>query len=205
MSNHISALSFKHSQVLYDNVKPNESVLWTGLSQKVCSPRAIIAQLGFAIVWLSIIFYNFFASPAAEDMSLKEQLFSLPFIAAGLFIVFRALKPKNKIRPTLYALTNKHAYMIYPHRDHRNETFPIHKMTRLSLRTNTDDTQSIVFDIKEAVQTKAYAATGGRNARKQFHKRVQANKAIGFLHIHQAEEVLEQLKRLNAAIVVEED
>jgi len=203
MPDHFENLSHKQSQTLYDTIKPNETVLWTGTPVKSKWEKKTTLPVIFGILWLFALLYIFILSEGGQNMEWKERIIGLPFLLIGLHSFRQSLQKRKKNKSNLYALTNKHAYMIYPDRAVRNDTFPMSELKEIWLKQNKNATQSIVFDVKKKVTRKVPAATGGRNMRSQFTRIPNhPKKVLGFLNIYNADEVIKMLKKINSSLII---
>ena len=203
MPNHIEELSFKQSQTLYDTIKPNETVLWTGTPLKKNWDKKTILPLGFSFLWLSALVYIFMVTKQGQEMVWKERLIALPFLLIGLQSFVQVLRKRKQNKSNLYALTNKHAYMIYPDRAVRNDSFPMHALKEIWHTQNKDATYSIIFDVKKKVTRKIPSTAEKRNTRRQLNRIPHHHKKVlGFLSLTNSDEVLKRLQEINSQLVI---
>ena len=94
---------------------PDERLLWWGKPQKLHGPRGTgmvfgVLFLGFSCFWevMALQIVAFGAGP----IGLIFPLFGLPFIFAGMKMLFPGLMSGGRLRDTVYAITDRRALVV---------------------------------------------------------------------------------------------
>jgi len=172
-----------------DELNPGERLLWSGQPQQGLMLRPADAlMIPFSLIWGGfVIFWQFDA--VSMRASFFSQLWGLPFVAVGLYIIFgRFFVDMAQRAETYYALTDQRAIILSGLFNQNVKTLKLQNLPEINISSGRDGRGTITFGTSHPLAW-MYSAGG-------FPRSARYYTAPSFEAIEDVRTVYQQIKRL---------
>lgn len=144
---------------------PDEKILWQGHPDRHFRLRKRnIALSVFGLFFLGSSFFMIIMAPGMSgpaNMPLFILLFELPFLAAGLYMVFGVhFFDTWKRAHTVYTLTNKHAFIATDTTGKKLKSYPIDAQTPITFKPGPPDSVFFATELRARNRTSSTVPVG---------------------------------------------
>jgi hypothetical protein len=132
---------------LYKNLRPGETVLWSGKPKSGLVFRGLdIFLIPFSFLWCGFALFWEFMALYSEDVPFFFALFGIPFVLIGLNMAFfRFITDANRRKNTIYGITEHRILIISGASTFKVNSLEIKAISHLSFKQKKDKTGSINF------------------------------------------------------------
>jgi len=128
-------------------IRPDEKLLWTGHpARKVMLQASDARHIPFSIAWCGFAILWEVAVLSAESPFNIFAVFGVPFVLAGLYMVFgRFFVDAHRRRNTYYGLTDKRVIIVSENINRSVKSIDLNVLNEYSLKEKKDGSGTIMF------------------------------------------------------------
>jgi len=150
-----------NNQIIQNELKPGEKLLWSGQPQSGIRFRTSDIFLipfsllwgGFAIFWEVGVLYMLFATSGTNNappmpIRIIFPLFGIPFVLVSLYLIFGRFIVDARLREnTYYAVTDQRILIVSKFFGHKVQSLNLRHLPELSLTQKADGSGTITFGL----------------------------------------------------------